>query len=183
MAAKLLSDKIYPMRTWARLAQNNYDIHELARMEREFCSALDWKLRISPDVLNSFTSIIETFLSTTRAGISAAETPHLDVPPSPMTPELVWSPRLDSLSSSPASLATSKNGGVEAGIGGEIEESKAMMRYPDNEALEFENECEYSPYGMSPRSLLNSSEPVKPSITKRISEFFQGRFSGISKRR
>ncbi|KAF9445436.1 hypothetical protein P691DRAFT_650223, partial [Macrolepiota fuliginosa MF-IS2] len=58
VAAKLLSDKTYPMRTWGTLAQNNYDVQELAKMEAEFCSALDWKLRINPDVLDSFRRII-----------------------------------------------------------------------------------------------------------------------------
>ncbi|KAF5349958.1 hypothetical protein D9756_009240 [Leucocoprinus leucothites] len=173
VAAKLLSDKAYPMRTWASLGQNNYSAHELAIMEWEFCFTLNWDLNLNAELLNSFRIIVEVFLST--MGLPrlyeshSGRTPPLDqLLSSPDTPELAWSPRSNS-SFWLASPVTNENW---EWVEREIEETRSMVEEVNYRIFELEAEFDALLHEASPQA----PEPTKVSVTKRISKLLQVRF-------
>lgn len=168
MAAKLLSDKEYPMRIWASLAQNNYDIHELAEMEREFCSALDWDVGFNAEVLDELEIIVDVFLSimSDTESHSVRTTIRSDVPSASMTSESPLSGASSWLSGSPRMLDD------DWICIQENEESRTSIADTGGVVIEPKNQYKSLLDNISLHP--NTPKPTKPSIKKRFSNLFFG---------
>lgn len=161
LTTKLLSDKSYPMRTWASLAQNNYDIHELMDMEREFCLTLDWELGLDAEVLGSLKIIFDAFLSpdieiqfrtstTSKVSDSSSTEESSQSLHEPYDDEWVWMEE-------------------------DIERSGGDVTDLDGGSSEIDHQFEYVQARSSVRHPSTAHRPVKPAkfaIAKRLSNIF-----------
>lgn len=181
VAAKSLSDIAFDMGTWTSLAQNNYDTHELIAMEREFCAALDWDLRVNAEVLDSFRIVTKVFLADTpsfdsNSIRSALQEEH----PSSKTLELGHPPHSEVI---PSPLNSPTLSGFDDWVDIQEEMARSRTSLTQSELVELEDKFKSLFEGIWTSPSPADCKATKPSMRRRCSEVFRSwKLGGFRKR-
>ncbi|KAJ3520667.1 hypothetical protein NMY22_g12651 [Coprinellus aureogranulatus] len=59
IASKVMHDETYSNKSWGNAVHNMYSARDIGRMEREFCTRVQWDLTVTGDMFNTFKSLVE----------------------------------------------------------------------------------------------------------------------------